>query len=298
MRKFKVGELVWLEKAVSSLPNNIRSIFADWPERDQIESSLFELSPRGVVLTRPNGTILACNAAMAGILGYTPDELIGLHFNQFTHPEDATVGVEGIRAVLEGRTEYMLIEKRYLHKNGTAVWARVHGTASRDKDGRVILFTSAIDDLTQERQRDMERRAAAEQQAQMQAQIIATQRETLRQLSTPIIPIRDGVVAIPLIGGIDSERAHQLLETVLWGVAQHRSQLLIVDISGVPNIDDDVAGLLLRMTRAVRLLGAEVILSGIRAEVAQRFVSLGIDLGGLKTIGSFQSAIALALGNR
>ncbi len=230
--------------------------FADWPEREEIERGLFELAPRALLLTRPNGIIAACNAAMAAVLGYTAAELCGRHFNEFTYPDDASIGVDTIRAVLEGKRDFLLLEKRYLRKDGTVVWVRVHGAPVRDENGKVVLFVSTVDDLSEERNREAERRAAAEQQAKIQEQIIAAQRETLRQLSAPLIPIKDGVLAIPLIGAFDRERAYQLLETVLSGIAQHRTQLLIVDITGVPAVDDEVAGLLVRMTGAVKLLGA------------------------------------------
>jgi PAS domain S-box-containing protein len=196
---------LWFHKdaQVSDAATQIRSSFADWPERDGIERGLFELSPRGFLLTRPDGVIAAANTAMAAILGYTPAELIGRHFNEFTHPEDALIGTDAVRDVVKNKTDYLLVEKRYMGKNGIAVWVRIHGTAVRDQQGNVLLFVSAVDDLSESRQREAERRLAAEQQAATQAQIIAAQRETLRQLSTPLIPIREGVLAIPLIGAID-----------------------------------------------------------------------------------------------
>ena len=136
------------------------------------------------------------------------------------------------------------------------------------------------------------RRIAEEQQRLRQDAVIAAQRQTLRQLGTPMIPIRSGVLVIPVIGEVDHERAHLLLETVLTGVAERRAKLLIVDVTGLPSVDGEVASLLLRMTHAVKLLGAEVLLSGIRAEVAQRLIQLDMNLSSIKTTASLQSAIA------
>lgn len=139
---------------------------------------------------------------------------------------------------------------------------------------------------------ETERRRAEEERVRQQATVIAIQRETLRQLATPIIPIRDGVLVVPLIGEVDGERAALLLETLLGGVATRRAHTLIIDITGVPTLDAEIANLLLRMTRAVNLLGATVLLSGIRADVAKRFVEVGGELASLRCVSSLQVAIA------
>lgn len=273
-----------------------RSIFATWPERDAIELGLFDRSPRGLLLTRPDGIIVGCNPALAKLLGYMPSEIVGRHFNQLTHPEDAQLGIDIVHATIQQGKDSFVLHKRYLRKDGTHIWMRLHGAVVRDAHGKVTLFVVSLDDQSEERQREAERRLQAERQAAMQAQIIAAQRDTLQQLSAPLMPIRQGVLAIPLIGAIDRERAHQLLQTALNGVSAHRCRTLIVDITGVPRVDEEVAALLVRLTRAVRLLGAEIVLTGIAAEVAQCLVTLGIELGELKTMGSFGSAIAAVFG--
>ena len=129
----------------------------------------------------------------------------------------------------------------------------------------------------------------------MQEQIIAAQAAALSLLSTPLIPISDQVMVMPLIGVIDDERADRILETLLAGVAANRARVAIVDITGVAVVDSHVAGALLRAAQAVRLLGAQVVLPGIRAEVAQTVVSLDIHLGTLVTRSTVQAGIAYAL---
>ncbi len=129
-------------------------------------------------------------------------------------------------------------------------------------------------------------------------QTLATQEqllETIRQLSTPVVPLLEGVILLPLVGHIDSRRAAQIMEELLAGVQRHRAQVAILDITGVPVVDTAVANSLLRAAQASYLLGAEVILVGIRPEVAQTIVGLGVELRGLVTMSDLQSGIEYAL---
>lgn len=103
---------------------------------------------------------------------------------------------------------------------------------------------------------------------------------------------------MPLIGSIDSERARQMIEVLLQGVQLNQARIVIVDITGVPVVDTQVANVLIQAAQAVRLLGAQIVITGIRPEIAQTLVSLGIDLRGLTTRGSLQSGVAYALENR
>jgi nitrate/nitrite transport system substrate-binding protein len=126
-------------------------------------------------------------------------------------------------------------------------------------------------------------------------QVIDAQRDALRELSTPLIPISDDVVIMPLIGTIDSQRAQQVMETLLEGVARHQSRLVILDITGVHVVDTQVAQAFIQAAQAVRLLGAQVMLTGIQPQIAQTLVGLGVDLSGIQTQGTLQAGIASAL---
>ncbi len=119
--------------------------------------------------------------------------------------------------------------------------------------------------------------------------------ETIRELSTPVVPLLAGAILLPLVGHIDSERARQAMEALLEGVRAYRAQVAILDITGVPVVDTGVANHLLQAAQAVRLLGARVVLVGIRAEVAQTIVGLGVDLAGMSTAANLQKGIEYAL---
>jgi anti-anti-sigma factor len=127
--------------------------------------------------------------------------------------------------------------------------------------------------------------------------IINAQASTLAELSTPLIPLTSTVLVLPLVGAVDSNRAQQILETLLEGVQHHNAHTAIIDITGLPIIDTHVAGALINAAQAVRLLGAEVIITGIRPEVAQTLVSIGIDLSSIITYGALQHAIEAVLRN-
>lgn len=120
--------------------------------------------------------------------------------------------------------------------------------------------------------------------------------ETIQKLSAPILPVADGVLVAPMIGVIDSERVSQFMHVLLSTAEQTRTHFLIIDVTGISLIDTQVANVLLQITQALRLLGARVILTGIRPEVAQTLVGLGVDLRSILTYATLQDGIAEALG--
>lgn len=153
--------------------------------------------------------------------------------------------------------------------------------------------------LHEQAQRDLrEREESQARQARLQQEIIDIQGRMLAEVSTPLLPISDEVVVLPLVGSVDADRAQKVLETLLEGITTYRAQTAILDITGVPIVDTHVANTLIGAARAVQLLGAEVLLTGIRPEVAQALVGLGVDLGAMRTLSSLQSGIAYAFQRR
>jgi rsbT co-antagonist protein RsbR len=117
----------------------------------------------------------------------------------------------------------------------------------------------------------------------------------IRELSTPVIRVHDRVLLLPLVGAIDSHRAQQVMESVLSHVVESQARCIIIDIAGVPVVDTRVADHLLKTAAAVRLLGAEVILTGITAQVARTMVQLGLDVSSMHTVSRLSDGIELAL---
>ncbi|KRC21397.1 STAS domain-containing protein [Acidovorax sp. Root217] len=125
--------------------------------------------------------------------------------------------------------------------------------------------------------------------------IINRQQEELLELSTPVVKLWEGVLAVPMIGTLDSNRTQIVMETLLQKIVETGSELAIIDITGVPTVDTLVAQHLLKTVTAIRLMGADCIISGIRPQIAQTIVHLGIDLQGITTKASLADALSLAL---
>jgi rsbT co-antagonist protein RsbR len=125
--------------------------------------------------------------------------------------------------------------------------------------------------------------------------VIVRQRQELIELSTPVVRLWDGVLAVPMIGTLDSARTQQVMETLLQRIVDTGSELAIIDITGVPVVDTLVAQHLLKTVTAIRLMGADCIISGVRPQIAQTIVHLGIDLQGIITKATLADALALAL---
>jgi rsbT co-antagonist protein RsbR len=117
----------------------------------------------------------------------------------------------------------------------------------------------------------------------------------IRELSTPVIRVHERVLLLPIVGTLDSQRAHQIMETVLLRVTEEQAKVLILDIAGVPVVDTTVADHLLKTTAAVRLVGAKTILTGISAQVARTIIQLGVDISSMETQSKLQDGIELAL---
>ena len=126
-------------------------------------------------------------------------------------------------------------------------------------------------------------------------QLIARQQEELMELSTPVVKLWDGILALPIIGTLDSARTQVVMESLLQAVVQTNSRVAIIDITGVPTVDTLVAQHLLKTITAARLMGADCIISGVRPQIAQTIVHLGIDLAGVITKAKLSDAFALAL---
>ena len=128
-----------------------------------------------------------------------------------------------------------------------------------------------------------------------QQEIIRKQSRALLELSTPVIPLFDNILVVPLIGSIDSLRAKQVMDNLLAGIVEHKAEIVLIDISGVPVVDTQIAHHIMKTVQAARLLGARCILVGIRPEFAQTIVKLGIDFNDIVTKSSLQAGFELAL---
>ena len=258
-------------------------------ERLREKNDLLDLARDAIIMRRPDGTLTYWNRGAELLYGYTAAEAIGA----VSHVLLQTVFPIDIREIerrllADGHWEGDLLHRR---RDGSQVYVSSRWMLRRDETGAAVEMFEINTDITA-------RRAAEEAQKQRQEEIIRAQAHAIAELSTPMIPITEGVLVMPLIGMMDSMRAKQVMDALLTGLAQNRGRVAILDITGVPVVDTATANALIQAAHAARLLGAEVILTGIRPEVAQTLVTLDTKLGSITTRGTLQSAIEFVLGRR
>ena len=129
---------------------------------------------------------------------------------------------------------------------------------------------------------------------QERERIIRQQQEAIRELSTPVLQVRERLVILPIIGILDNQRARQLTEQLLKGIRTHRAKVVVIDITGVPEIDSTVANHLVQTVEASRLMGASVIITGLSSEIALTLVTIGVDLSKMNAVGDLQGGIEQA----
>ncbi len=239
--------------------------------------SLIEASLDPLVTIAPNGKITDVNAATESITGRSRQELIGTDFcGYFTFPEKAREGYQQV--FREGLVRDYPLELR--QRDGRVTSVLYNASVYRDEEGEVVGVFAAARDIT-------ERKLAEERIRQQSREIL--------ELSTPVMQVWEGVVAVPLIGCLDSQRTQQFMERLLDRIVETNSPVALVDIMGVPTIDTQTAQHLIETITAVRLLGAQVVLTGVRPAIAQTLVHLGIDLSGITTRSSMAAGLLVAL---
>lgn len=280
-------------------PLRMTGTISDISARKQAEEALrqsqrllqgvIENSPAVIYVRDISGRFLLVNNKHAALLQRPREEIIGKADYDLFPAEVVAAFRANDKVVLESGKP--IEEEEFVpHDDGLHTYLSVKFPLY-DDDGTIYGTGGISTDIT-------EKRRAEEERAALQQQIIDAQRLSLQELSTPLIPITDEVVIMPLIGTIDSQRAQQVIQILLEGVSNRRSQVVILDITGVQIVDTHVASALLRAAQAVKLLGAEVMITGIRPEVAQTIVGMGADMSSVMTHGSLQSGIAFALRRR
>lgn len=227
-----------------------------------------------------DGTIITANPNFLAMMGYELDEVVGQHHSMFADAETAASDEYKVFWETLRRGEYQAAEYKRLGKGGKEVWIQASYNPIFDRDGKPYKVVKISTDVTE--------RIEAER-------VISEQKGLLLELSTPAIQLWNEVVLMPLVGQIDAERATTLTERLLEAISDTHATVAILDVTGVPVIDTNVSRHILGAVSAARMIGAEVILTGIKPSGAQTLVQLGIDLSTVNTKGSLRAGVAEAL---
>lgn len=248
--------------------------------------ALAENAPDGILVMDRQGGINYANPALHTLVGAA--DLTGMNIRDLLSADEQALTDTELRLPERRLWQGVLTFRR---RDGSTFPAHISTFVLGNGTSEEWFVPAVVRDITGQQRAEQERIA-------LQEQVIAAQQAALRELSTPLIPLAAGVVAMPLIGGIDSARAQQVIATLLAGIEANQAATAIVDITGVPVVDSQVAQVLIQAAQAVQLLGAQVVLTGIRPEVAQTLIGLGLNIDGVVTRSSLQSGIAYALRRR
>jgi rsbT co-antagonist protein RsbR len=227
--------------------------------------------------------------AVLTTFGVTRETFVGTleAYMGLLHEDDRATVSQRVEQAFADEAPAYFIEHRLVRPDGEERVLSAHGYLFRDTSGKPYRLCGIVQDVTEQKRKEDERAA-------MQQQIIDSQRENLRQLGAPIIPLAANTLAMPLVGTLTPERAQIVTETLLHAVTERGAEFVILDVTGVPSVDTEVADGLLRVAQAVRLLGAEVALTGMQPGVARALVELGVDMSAFVTKADLQGGIAWA----
>ncbi|MCL0081952.1 PAS domain S-box protein [Dehalococcoidia bacterium] len=274
-------------------PAGFRGIVRDITERKRMEREIEERqeylvsvlrnAPDAIVTLDAANRILEWNPAAERLFGYTYDEVVGKDIDDVvTRPDVKEQAILFTKQVLSRKNIPPTEVVRY-RKDGTPLNVIVAGSPiiiEQEMRGAVIVYA----DIT-------ERKRLEEQLRDTVEKLKASHEE----LSTPVVQIWDRVLALPLIGVVDSLRAQKIMETLLNRIVETQSEMVILDITGVSSIDTQVVNHLIKTIQAARLLGAECVITGIRPEIAQTMIHLGLDMESFPTRRSLRDGLMYAL---
>lgn len=254
-------------------------------QRLHIFEALIEGTPDGVVITTIDGIIIYANRAFQFMIGCGA-EVIGMQLNDMIAPEERRFVPLVVQRLLQEGTWQG--SRTYLRRNGSAFEANISLTLIRDNEGQPLLRAAIIRDLTRQRQLEQE-------QLIIQEQVIANQQNLLRDMHAPVLRLSPGVILAPITGSIDDQRADEIVDAILTTLARHPATIAIVDISSQNDISNGAARLLLRLSRALRLIGVQVIITGVQTSQTHTLATLGMPQPGVSLHATLQEGMKVVL---
>jgi len=237
--------------------------------------NIFASLPDALFVTTQEGMVRSVNNAAVDLLGYARREMVGKPLVEFVPLELGSSSIHQLRG-----EELMLVDKQ-----GISIIVSCSASALYNET-RLDGFVCVLHDITGRKRADEERQRLHDE--------LREQAEVIRKMSTPLIPISDEIMVMPLVGAVDPARAEQILTSILSGIATNHPRVAIIDITALAAIDTDVANTILRAAAAARLLGVDVYLTGMRAEVARTLIDTGLDLSAIVTCSTLKTGIAIS----
>jgi PAS domain S-box-containing protein len=236
-------------------------------ERLRTFEALVERAPDGIVIATIDGQITYANPAFQTMTGHGA-AVVGMHLNDLIAPEERRFVPAVIQRLIQAGTWQGT--RTYLRRDGSTFEANLSLVVVYDAEGQPQLRAAIIRDLTRQRRLEQE-------QLLLQEQVIATQQSQLRDLRTPLLRLAPEVVVMPLAGTIDAERADAIFEVLLGAIARQPASTAIIDLSEQAALDGSVARLIVRAAHALRLLGLEVVVTGVQPAFTGALDELGLD---------------------
>jgi rsbT co-antagonist protein RsbR len=259
---------------------------ADLARTQLVLKAVIENAPLLITASDRDGRYVLVGSEAARQFGRPAEEIVGKVVSELLPPELAQMLRTHAEVVF--RTGEVLVVEEEVERDGQTRTFLATKFPIRDATGAVTAVGIIATDVT-------ELRGAESERLRLQQEVIRAQEFALQELSTPIVPIADGALAVPLIGSLDRERMAQIITRLLHRVAESRAEIVILDLTGVRQVETTTMDSMIQATQAIRLLGVEPVLTGIQPELAQTMVGLDIPLQRITTLQTLQRGIEYAL---
>ncbi len=283
-----ITEQVRMQREVGSLNEQLQTLYEEQQRHTRLIQRILDNSPSAIFAKACDGKYILANKYSTSFVGLDPSEVVGKTDDELYPPEVSASWSASEQYVFASGKIVECEETVQLDETTTETFLSIKFPLY-DEQGDIYAIGVIATNITDLKHDEAEF-------VSLQEQVISDQRDTLRELSIPLLPLEHNVLAMPLVGTIDGNRAQQITEMLLDGIATHHANVVIVDVTGVTGVDMPLAEAIVQASQALGMLGAEVVLTGIQPHIVQNLVRLGADVSSIVTRSSFQSGIAYALG--
>lgn len=280
-------------------------------ETESLLGAIFETADVGLCLYDQRGRFVNVNRGYCDLFGYRPEELVGRHYTKVLPAEEHEHAQRIFERFMAGQKQdsqpSQAVEARGRRKDGTTIYVAISARLLIREDGRRFQVSSVIDITDRkEHARELEERASharaeADQKTRLleeldgKLELIQRQHQQILDLSAPVLDLWQGVLVLPVIGTFTPERAATVTERLLESVVQRRARFVLLDMTSARDLETGSADYIVRMIRAVRLLGGETLLTGLSPVAARTMGERGLDLSGVRAVRSLAEALRVCL---